>query len=169
MNFRTAYYDSSGIRVVEIHEISRHYLRHWFLIDFVSCLPVSYISYFSSDGEKGIGDQFKAAKVLRLFRLAKMLRLARVIRILRKYEETINLAPFLGVAFTLACILFAAHLLACFYYLVGTGDQFLPGCDPDDDLLCINGTTPLYGWTKQQGWSEQVATSTRYITAMYVN
>lgn len=49
-----------------------------------------------------------------------MLRLARVLRILRKYEEKINLAPVLGLAFTLACILFAAHLLACFYYLVGT-------------------------------------------------
>ena len=84
-----AYYDQSGIRVVNVSQISAHYVRRWFLIDFVSCLPVGYISYFSSDGT--IGDQFKAAKVLRLFRLAKMLRLARVLRILRKYEEKINL------------------------------------------------------------------------------
>jgi hypothetical protein len=74
---------------VNVSQISAHYMRRWFLIDFVSCLPVGYISYFSADGT--IGDQFKAAKVLRLFRLAKMLRLARVLRILRKYEEKINL------------------------------------------------------------------------------
>ena len=171
LNFRTSFYDSSGIRVVEVREISHHYLRHWFIIDFFSCLPVGYISHFSSDSGGGGGDSFKAAKALRLFRLSKMLRLARVIRILRKYEETINLAPALGVIFTLACILFAAHLLACFYYLVGTGEQRLPGCDPSplaDPEMCVNGETPLLGWTFSQGWSPQVGTSTRYITAMYL-
>lgn len=50
-----------------------------------------------------------------------------MLRILRKYEEKINLVPVLGVGFTLACILFAAHLLACFYYLVGTFSEGAAG------------------------------------------
>lgn len=182
MNFRTAFFDHSGIRVVDTRLITRNYLTGWFAIDFCSCLPVGYIGLGQEESEGG-GSGFKAAKVLRLFRLGKMLRLAKVLKIMRKYEETINIAPFLGVIFTLACILFAAHLLACFYYLVGTGDQILPGCAADDpDLLhpeaynpdvCVNGTdgvvgTPLLGWVYMQDWSSQVSTGTRYVTAMYL-
>lgn len=56
------------------------------------------------------------------------------------------------------------------YYLItefnlptsGTGDQLLPGCDPDEVIACVNGTTPVHGWTTQQGWSQEVPISTRY-------
>ena len=83
MNFRTAFFDHSGIRVVDTRLITRNYLTGWFAIDFCSCLPVGYIGLGQEESEGG-GAGFKAAKVLRLFRLGKMLRLAKVLKIMRK-------------------------------------------------------------------------------------
>ena len=42
-NFRTAYYDSRGVIVIEQRLITRNYLQSWFLIDFITCLPINYI------------------------------------------------------------------------------------------------------------------------------
>ena len=42
-NFRTAYYDSRGIIVIQQRLITRNYLQSWFLIDFITCLPINYI------------------------------------------------------------------------------------------------------------------------------
>ena len=42
-NFRTAYYDTRGIIVIQQKLITRNYLQSWFLIDFITCLPINYI------------------------------------------------------------------------------------------------------------------------------
>jgi hypothetical protein len=89
-NFVTAYYDQNGVREGRVEFIARRYLRGWFSIDFVSCIPVDYITMAmesSSDSEEGEKSNFRAFKVLRLFRLSKMLRLARIQRILQRYED----------------------------------------------------------------------------------
>ena len=43
LNFRTAYYTKGGIREDRPGRICRNYLRGWFMVDFVSTLPISYI------------------------------------------------------------------------------------------------------------------------------
>ena len=48
-NFRTAYYDSRGIIVIQQRLITRNYLQSWFLIDFITCLPINYILMASYD------------------------------------------------------------------------------------------------------------------------
>eukprot|EP01047_Picozoa_sp_COSAG01_P060129 COSAG01_NODE_7326_length_3250_cov_10.855284_1_plen_332_part_10 len=52
LNFRTAYYDKTGLREDRGWKMAMHYLRGWFAIDFVSCLPLGYISYIVQD-DKG--------------------------------------------------------------------------------------------------------------------
>lgn len=43
INFRTAFYDQRGVLVINQVEITRKYLRSWFLIDLGTCIPISYI------------------------------------------------------------------------------------------------------------------------------
>ena len=52
MSFRTAYQDENdALLVVQPKKISIHYLKTWFLIDFVSTFPIDHIVVWtSSDG-----------------------------------------------------------------------------------------------------------------------
>jgi Ca2+-binding EF-hand superfamily protein len=82
LNFRTAHYNRDGSREDRPHHIAAYYVRGWFAIDFISCLPLSYISYFgeedvavvavnmsTAEDNAGGGSGFRAMKALRLVRL----------------------------------------------------------------------------------------------------
>ena len=122
-----------------------NYLRTWFTIDLLSCLPVGYLQLFIP----GAGD-LKAFKSFRLLRLFKLLRLARIKRILHKYQDTLDIQAYLGLIITMFMILFAAHMMACFWYLVGTSGgerQILQATE--------NGTEPEWVIERIKGWVEQ--------------
>jgi hypothetical protein len=101
LQFRTAVWTKTGMLEVDPNEIRKLYLRSWFLIDLLSCLPVTYvgliISCISGNCTSNTGGETKAFKILRLMRLAKLLRLARIKRLLQKYEDSVfDVTPFLG-------------------------------------------------------------------------
>ena len=44
MNFRTAYVDAqSGHIIFDQAKISLEYIKGWFVIDLISCIPINYI------------------------------------------------------------------------------------------------------------------------------
>ena len=96
VNFRSAYFDEAkGVLVADPSEIACAYVKSWFVIDFVSCLPVQYIAYWNEiqNGNKGTrtdenSGTFRLMKTLRLLRLGKMLRIAKFSRMLKKYPYT---------------------------------------------------------------------------------
>jgi len=47
-------------------------------------------------------------------------RIAKLVRTLKKYENFAALKPLLSLGTLVGIILLAAHLLACFWYLIGT-------------------------------------------------
>ena len=53
VNFRTGFYDQRGMLVINQDEITRNYLRSWFLIDVGTCLPISYIMMMLHGAETG--------------------------------------------------------------------------------------------------------------------
>lgn len=124
LNFVTAYYDSNGVREGRVEFITKRYLRGWFCIDFVSCIPVNYIAMaMESTGDSNDGDSnFRAFKVLRLFRLSKMLRLARIQRIIQRYEELEFVQNYAGMGGLLFAVIIMAHILACIWYTIGLDD-----------------------------------------------
>lgn len=129
MNFVTAY-DSAGIMESRVGFITRRYLKSWFALDFLSCIPVNYITMAieadagGSMADDGEGNRnFRAFKAVRLFRLSKMLRLARIKRILSKYEDlefVRNYSSMFGLGFV---IVFMAHILSCMWYVIGLDDS----------------------------------------------
>ena len=43
INFRTSFYDKNGFRENRPKIIAMHYLKGWFVVDIISCLPFSYV------------------------------------------------------------------------------------------------------------------------------
>jgi len=39
VNFLSAYEDADGMMQVQLHKIAMHYVKGWFFIDFIACVP----------------------------------------------------------------------------------------------------------------------------------
>lgn len=89
INFRTSYKTPEGELIIDPKMIRDNYIRSWFFIDIVACLPVTYIGMMLSgiNSDQSTGQSLKVLKIFRLLRLAKMLRLARVKRVLKRMDE----------------------------------------------------------------------------------
>jgi Ca2+-binding EF-hand superfamily protein len=160
LNFFTAYYDDKGMREFRKSKIRWNYLRGWFVIDLVSCLPVGYVGMVTTaingDSEEGgSSSNTRAFKALRLLRLAKMLRIAKVLKIFEKYAEA--LSTFAGVYIMVFLILFLAHIMCCFWYMIGNWEEVTPGI-----------AAPIQGWVLQQEWDDLtlVPLWTKYATSL---
>ncbi|XP_050441193.1 potassium voltage-gated channel protein eag isoform X2 [Adelges cooleyi] len=111
LNFHTTFVGPGGEVVSDPKVIRRNYLKSWFIIDLLSCLPYDVFNAFDHD-EEGIGSLFSALKVVRL------LRLGRVVRKLDRYLEY-------GAAMLILLLCFymlVAHWLACIWYSIGRSD-----------------------------------------------
>ena len=116
----------------------------WFLIDFVSCLPVNYVHFAISSADDGGSPESvegtyranKAVRLLRLFRLLRLLRLTRLHRILERHEEQLqHYADYLRMARTGLFIVWVTHVVACVWYFAGnepSGDV-----NPDGTLVQV--------------------------------
>uniref|UniRef100_A0A336LSJ2 CSON015324 protein n=1 Tax=Culicoides sonorensis TaxID=179676 RepID=A0A336LSJ2_CULSO len=111
LNFHTTFVGPGGEVVSDPKVIRMNYLKSWFIIDLLSCLPYDVFNAFDHDDD-GIGSLFSALKVVRL------LRLGRVVRKLDRYLEY-------GAAMLILLLCFymlVAHWLACIWYSIGRSD-----------------------------------------------
>lgn len=161
VNFRTAYIDDHGQLETNLRMIARQYARSWFLIDFVSCLPIPYVFLLINalnDSDGTSGGQVKLAKILRLARLAKNLarlgRLTKIKELMSTYED--YLEPIMNALVMFKCfiiLLTLGHLMACTWYAFGNEDM-----EREDNEI-------VYGWVRREGWGDKVGQWTRYLTA----
>ncbi|KAI6225500.1 PAS fold and Ion transport and Cyclic nucleotide-binding domain containing protein [Aphelenchoides fujianensis] len=114
LNFHTTFVGPGGEVVIEPSIIRRNYLKSWFVIDLLSCLPYDIFYMFKHDDER-IGSLFSALKVVRL------LRLGRVARKLDNYLEY-------GAATLL--LLLCAFILVAHWYGIGEYEMRLRVLDP---------------------------------------
>jgi Ca2+-binding EF-hand superfamily protein/CRP-like cAMP-binding protein len=156
VQFRSAYRVDKEL-VVDTGKIAKRYMKTWFPIDLVSCLPINYVQLVIEqiqEGEtSGNSSKAKLFKIFRLLRLAKLLRLARMQRLLdRLKNEYEGLAQFLEMSKITMTIFYVAHFVACFWYLVGddheadvvgytTADSH---CNEDNATECLPAGEPLY-------------------------
>ncbi|KAI6237630.1 PAS fold and Ion transport and Cyclic nucleotide-binding domain containing protein [Aphelenchoides besseyi] len=119
LNFHTTFVGPGGEVVIEPSIIRRNYLKSWFVIDLLSCLPYDIFYMFKHDDER-IGSLFSALKVVRL------LRLGRVARKLDNYLEY-GAATLLLL---LCAFILVAHWMACVWYGIGEYEMRLRVVDP---------------------------------------
>ncbi|XP_068951408.1 potassium/sodium hyperpolarization-activated cyclic nucleotide-gated channel 1 isoform X2 [Petaurus breviceps papuanus] len=138
MNFRTGTVneDSSEI-ILDPKVIKMNYLKSWFVVDFISSIPVDYIFLIV---EKGMDSEvYKTARALRIVRFTKilsllrLLRLSRLIRYIHQWEEifhmTYDLASAVVRIFNLiGMMLLLCHWDGCLQFLVPLLQDFPSDC-----------------------------------------
>ncbi|XP_063151769.1 potassium/sodium hyperpolarization-activated cyclic nucleotide-gated channel 1 [Candoia aspera] len=157
MNFRTGTVneDSSEI-ILDPKVIKMNYLKSWFVVDFISSIPVDYIFLIV---EKGMDSEvYKTARALRIVRFTKilsllrLLRLSRLIRYIHQWEEifhmTYDLASAVVRIFNLiGMMLLLCHWDGCLQFLVPLLQDF-----PQDCWVSLNGMVNN-SWGKQYSYA----------------
>ncbi|XP_077598972.1 potassium/sodium hyperpolarization-activated cyclic nucleotide-gated channel 2 [Stigmatopora nigra] len=119
-NFRTGIQGEDSHIVLDPKRIRVQYLRSWFLVDFVSSIPVDYI-FLVVDLEslQDSSDVYRTARALRIVRFTKilsllrLLRLSRLIRYVHQWEEMFNMTYDLASAVVRIVNLIGMMLLLC--------------------------------------------------------
>ncbi|XP_061122732.1 potassium/sodium hyperpolarization-activated cyclic nucleotide-gated channel 3 isoform X1 [Syngnathus typhle] len=119
-NFRTGILGEDSHIILDPKCIRLHYLRSWFLVDFISSIPVDYI-FLVVDLEslQDSTDVYRTARALRIVRFTKilsllrLLRLSRLIRYIHQWEEMFNMTYDLASAVVRIVNLIGMMLLLC--------------------------------------------------------
>ncbi|XP_051042623.1 potassium voltage-gated channel subfamily H member 1 isoform X2 [Phodopus roborovskii] len=127
LNFHTTFVGPAGEVISDPKLIRMNYLKTWFVIDLLSCLPYDVINAFENVDE-GISSLFSSLKVVRLLRLG---------RVARKLDHYIEYGA--AVLVLLVCVFgLAAHWMACIWYSIGDYEIF------DEDTKTIRNNSWLY-------------------------
>ncbi|KAM6432980.1 voltage-gated delayed rectifier potassium channel KCNH1 [Rhynochetos jubatus] len=127
LNFHTTFVGPAGEVISDPKLIRMNYLKTWFVIDLLSCLPYDVINAFENVDE-GISSLFSSLKVVRLLRLG---------RVARKLDHYIEYGA--AVLVLLVCVFgLAAHWLACIWYSIGDYEVI------DEDTNTIRTESWLY-------------------------
>uniref|UniRef100_A0A8C5PPM6 Cyclic nucleotide-binding domain-containing protein n=1 Tax=Leptobrachium leishanense TaxID=445787 RepID=A0A8C5PPM6_9ANUR len=145
LNFRTGIVVEDNTEIIlDPHTIKMKYLKTWFLVDFVSSIPVDYIFLIVDLETRVDSDVYKTARALRIVRFTKilsllrLLRLSRLIRYIHQWEEifhmTYDLASAVVRIFNLiGMMLLLCHWDGCLQFLVPMLQDF-----PEDCWVSIN-------------------------------
>ncbi|XP_076141261.1 voltage-gated delayed rectifier potassium channel KCNH1-like isoform X1 [Alosa pseudoharengus] len=162
LNFHTTFVGPAGEVISDPKLIRMNYLKTWFVIDLLSCLPYDVINAFENVDE-GISSLFSSLKVVRLLRLG---------RVARKLDHYIEYGA--AVLVLLVCVFgLAAHWLACIWYSIGDYEVI------DEDHNQVRTDSWLYMLAESVGtpyrfnvsgtgkWEGGPSKDSVYITSLY--
>uniref|UniRef100_A0A8C9WBK0 Potassium voltage-gated channel, subfamily H (eag-related), member 1b n=1 Tax=Scleropages formosus TaxID=113540 RepID=A0A8C9WBK0_SCLFO len=188
LNFHTTFVGPAGEVISDPKLIRMNYLKTWFVIDLLSCLPYDVINAFENVDEvsasspklrfadvthhlpplfltclQGISSLFSSLKVVRLLRLG---------RVARKLDHYIEYGA--AVLVLLVCVFgLAAHWLACIWYSIGDYEVI------DEDTNSVRNDSWLYMLAETVGspyrfnasgsgkWEGGPSKDSVYITSLY--
>ncbi|KAJ6656893.1 hypothetical protein lerEdw1_002894 [Lerista edwardsae] len=145
LNFRTGIVVEDNTEIIlDPHTIKMKYLKTWFLVDFVSSIPVDYIFLIVDLETQMDSDVYKTARALRIVRFTKilsllrLLRLSRLIRYIHQWEEIFHMTYDLASAVVrivnlIGMMLLLCHWDGCLQFLVPMLQDF-----PEDCWVSIN-------------------------------
>mmetsp|Transcript_56813 Transcript_56813/g.99023 ORF Transcript_56813/g.99023 Transcript_56813/m.99023 type:complete len:615 (+) Transcript_56813:87-1931(+) len=128
INFFFSYRDGNGQEVRNLKRIALEYLKGYFVINFVACIPPSVVGQFihlftddtrdSSTVNKGfrIGRVQRISRIARLTRLARLVKLAAFLAKSSAWRVMQSLKGILVVNF-ITGLLWIVHMVACGWYL----------------------------------------------------
>ncbi|XP_052008663.1 potassium/sodium hyperpolarization-activated cyclic nucleotide-gated channel 3-like [Xyrauchen texanus] len=138
LNFRTGIVKEDNAEIIlDPQQIKIKYLRSWFVVDFISSIPVDYIFLIV---ETRIDSEFyKTARALRIVRFTKilsllrLLRLSRLIRYIHQWEEIFHMTYDLASAMVrivnlIGMMLLLCHWDGCLQFLVPMLQDFPADC-----------------------------------------
>ena len=120
---------SFPVAVAQPFVVAKEYLRTWFALDLVSSLPIDFFFTITTYGcvghDSGLGADRLASlvKLVRVVKLVKLLKLFRLLKLKALLAELKDHYPIPEIVIKgsqmIGVILFAGHLTACFWYIVG--------------------------------------------------
>ncbi|KAL2087000.1 hypothetical protein ACEWY4_018059 [Coilia grayii] len=162
LNFHTTFVGPGGEVISDPKLIRMNYVKTWFVIDLLSCLPYDVINAFENVDE-GISSLFSSLKVVRLLRLG---------RVARKLDHYIEYGA--AVLVLLVCVFgLAAHWLACIWFSIGDYEVI------DEDANMVRTDSWLYLLSETMGtpyrfnasgtgrWEGGPNKDSVYITSLY--
>ncbi|CAL8393980.1 unnamed protein product [Gadus morhua 'NCC'] len=189
LNFHTTFVGPSGEVISDARSIRMNYLKTWFMIDLLSCLPYDIINAFEQGEEPeymnvnasatspsprnstrpedsmlpGLSSLFSSLKVIRLLRLG---------RVARKLDHYLEYGA--AVLVLLVCVFgLVAHWLACIWYSIGDHeviDHDTHAIKTDSwlyQLALSMGTPYRYNVTGSGRWEGGPNKETLYISSLY--
>ncbi|NXS74477.1 KCNH1 protein, partial [Pandion haliaetus] len=153
LNFHTTFVGPAGEVISDPKLIRMNYLKTWFVIDLLSCLPYDVINAFENVDEvsilvslppinyylttRGRWGREERNGISSLFSSLKVVRLLRLGRVARKLDHYIEYGA--AVLVLLVCVFgLAAHWLACIWYSIGDYEVI------DEDTNTIRTESWLY-------------------------
>ncbi|XP_072239645.1 voltage-gated delayed rectifier potassium channel KCNH1-like [Leuresthes tenuis] len=162
LNFHTTFVGPAGEVISDPKLIRMNYVKTWFVIDLLSCLPYDVINAFENVDE-GISSLFSSLKVVRLLRLG---------RVARKLDHYIEYGA--AVLVLLVCVFgLAAHWLACIWYSIGDYeviDEDTNSVRLDSWLYLLGetvGTPYRFNASGMGRWEGGPSKDSVYITSLY--
>lgn len=101
--------------------IRRHYLFGWFIIDFLSVLPLWIVSLNTEEGEDGAGSGqlLQLVRIIKLLRLLKLTRILKASSIMKRLEASMEITyATLAMSKLLVYLIAWTHLQACIWGLI---------------------------------------------------
>lgn len=91
VNFFSITQNEDGTLVFSHSRIATNYLKSWFIIDLVSCIPMTLVDYGtgggSDSGSPSKGKYNSMVKITRLPRMYRLVRIVRVLKLLKSYSQ----------------------------------------------------------------------------------
>uniref|UniRef100_A0A8C1APE4 Potassium voltage-gated channel, subfamily H (eag-related), member 5a n=2 Tax=Cyprinus carpio TaxID=7962 RepID=A0A8C1APE4_CYPCA len=162
LNFHTTFVGPGGEVISDPKLIRMNYLKTWFVIDLLSCLPYDIINAFENVDE-GLSSLFSSLKVVRLLRLG---------RVARKLDHYLEYGA--AVLVLLVCVFgLVAHWLACIWYSIGDYEIIDEGTNNLKreswlyQLAISIGTPYRYNASGSGHWEGGPSKHTLYISSLY--
>uniref|UniRef100_A0A8C3SKL0 Hyperpolarization activated cyclic nucleotide gated potassium channel 4 n=1 Tax=Chelydra serpentina TaxID=8475 RepID=A0A8C3SKL0_CHESE len=157
LNFRTGIVVEDNTEIIlDPQRIKMKYLKSWFMVDFISSIPVDYI--FLIVETRIDSEVYKTARALRIVRFTKilsllrLLRLSRLIRYIHQWEEIFHMTYDLASAVVrivnlIGMMLLLCHWDGCLQFLVPMLQDF-----PEDCWVSLNHMVND-SWGKQYSYA----------------
>ena len=125
INFISAYERSDTTIEKNGVVIVKSYLKTWFFLDLVACIPFQLMEVSSGESDSGKYNKLlRLARLPRLYRLLRILRLFKMVRLLRYNaiikklldEMKMNAGIMRMISVTMA-VFFLVHLMSCFWFM----------------------------------------------------
>uniref|UniRef100_A0A671UQE6 Potassium voltage-gated channel, subfamily H (eag-related), member 5a n=1 Tax=Sparus aurata TaxID=8175 RepID=A0A671UQE6_SPAAU len=183
LNFHTTFVGPAGEVVSDAKLIRMNYLKTWFVIDLLSCLPYDIINAFENVDEvselqkwdlfcSGFISLFWRLGLSSLFSSLKVIRLLRLGRVARKLDHYLEYGA--AVLVLLVCVFgLVAHWLACIWYSIGDYeviDETTNTIKTDSwlyQLALSIGTPYRYNTSGTGQWEGGPNKDTLYISSLY--
>ena len=111
--------------------IARLYLRSWFPVDVIACIPFTWLFYVTSlwspSSSIGVG---AVLDIIMVTKLMKMVKISKVSAIFNDIRETLSVSPALMRLVTFGFwFVTVVHLMACGWVLIGASETSRPYFD----------------------------------------